>query len=297
MGVPLRVILLALLLALANVWAHFHLGVEVSTLLFIDVSLGILLAIAKLLEKAHSEQLNKLGQKVLYFFLKPPVLAILWVVFLGVTLFSSAIVVEGERADRACIHYCDSKDCDAMSASGKEARFLKWTAPFGVCYTATLDDSDPLTIRHFPWHPSVVDLTKLSYAPSVLVRVPYPHSSLVGGAVQIRNPQTKSVLTTVPTTVDSASLLLGRTIVLPLTTAKWDAELESIPQTVRQKVRERWRARLLDPLKIARDDQLEAVFRTAAQLETNEWDDVFARQAFTVEPGGAAPQDVAMVRR
>jgi len=101
--------------------------------------------------------------------------------------------------------------------------------------------------------------------PAVLVRVPYPHSALDGGVIEVRDERGK-LIASAETSGDSASLLLGRNVTIA-PNPSWDGDLPGQTPVTMAKVRGRWSRALhpREPISLTAHQKLTAVFRTDAQ--------------------------------
>jgi hypothetical protein len=286
--VPLRLALLVAWIVLLNAWVLLQFGIELKAIFFIEAAIGLAAFLMKALTKRDNVAVQIALQRAFYGLLRTPVLLTAYAVFAVLTLMVSAVVVQGAGAEKTCVRRGRGGCASALVNSDDKAIFVMRVGN----PTAQFGDSEAVTLQHRPWWPTTRSVSDFPFPPVVLVRVGYPmHFALAGGEIEVRDRTTNKVLASAKTSVDSAALLLGRNVSLTADViAEWDADLAGLALVPAQKARNRWRKCLLPPsgVKLAKDQKLEAVFRTGAFV-------IAAREEFEVT-GGIAIQDVVMKR-
>src|SRR6185295_4843493 len=132
-------------------------------------------------------------RRLFYALLSYSLLIAGYVALLAVTLNLSTVVVQGGDAAKTCISSGNSGCAPNVTSDEKSAVFLARTSVRGRDYTARVGDAVSEPFQQWPWVASKVDTASFVPPPTVLVRVPYPHSALVGGVIEIRDETGKVV--------------------------------------------------------------------------------------------------------
>ena len=285
--VALRMTLLVAWIILANAWVLLQFGIELSSVFFIEAAIGLAAFLMKALTKRDNKAVHDALQRAFYALLRTPLLIATYVLLATLTLTFSAVVVKGAGAEKTCVRRGPGSCARALVKDDDKAIFFTRVGHS----TAQLGDSEPVSLSHLPWIPTRLSTaTSFDFPPAVLVRVGYhAHFALAGGTIEVRDAQTKQVVASAATSADSASLLIGRAVPLPPDViAAWDGDLAGVKPVPAQNARNRWRnfLRPQGDVKLAPNQQLEAVFRTRAQV-------VVASHSFPVEHRSAL-QDVVM---
>jgi len=192
-----RIAALVVILASADLWLAYHVGVGTDNTAVLSVAVMALMGAAKLVGKLPDPQQQKHVADSLRAFFRPvlwtPVLMVLAIIGLVVVLTLTSVTVvprtEGTPV-HACITPVTGKEATEFSTdgSGKLARALVATSPFGRPFRLEVDGYLPAIIRVYPIIGTVVRPSNdLRRSPSILFRPPWSvfSSLLNGGTIRI----------------------------------------------------------------------------------------------------------------
>lgn len=300
--IHVRLILLALLVALINGWAARHLGVDLRNLSLVNgvtAALGVLLGY---LQEPEQKAFAARCRGVLLRFADTTVLACLSLLFLLVSSFVSSVTVlaDGTPGNRDLYLSAEGQARDAGSErvlAGPDGveRFLRLTTPFGRQFYLEADGYLRHSFDLRPWQGETIRVARdLRPTPTVLLRIPFAaHMHLEGGRLLVAvdgGPETA-----VDTAADRGSVMVGRARSVPgPVTEEWRSELRAtsgLTDAQTEAVFRRWKA----PLRLADTPSLRPEATLDARFVTRS-DKVVAERSWTV---GADPfQDVLLkVRR
>ena len=304
--IPLRVLILALLVVFVNSWLSAHLSIDLGKLLMVEALVALCLKIGSHLGKDDERSVRRAFRTVIEWLLTTPVLATASAILLiGTSLVSSVAVyagdVEGIRTVRFCAEAKTECTEKTLGRDKQPVRFLRLTSPFGRPFFVEVRGFRRHSFELYPWFPRIIRVsTDLERSPSILFRVPYPHSDVFGGEIRILDAATGREIASGETNADSAALLIGPESQIPEGfTVRWSRQLsagghqvETHPQAF-----ERWFNAARDPsVTLTPGARVNAYFFNRSQRGQNVPFSRYVAVARGVVVGGGSPQDVLLKR-
>lgn len=292
---PVRLLILAALLAAGNSWLGYHAGFAPATLSIVSGFSALVAVILGLLRKREGAKLKERLRLFAATVTTPNVLASLALVLFGAGSFVSSVRVIGSPSEDLDLRlFADDRSSTAGSERSlgveRMERFVRWVWPFGRPFSIEVSGYQRYSFDLYPWTGKTIRVRRdLTRSPVILIRVPSDKFALLdGGQVELSNG--REVLLPVALASDSASVMIGRKIRIPATSLlDWKSELEAdgVPDVEAKKRIRGWK----NPVVAAggswsSEQRLHAVFRSKDKTE-------IARADFIIEE--VALQDVLLL--
>ena len=230
-----RFFFLALLIFIINVWCMYHLG-DYSWKLAAANGPILLIAVVKFLSKVftkkESEKLSVIFRGWARFWLKLPVLIVLFFLFFVLsTLVSSVTIMSSGLSERVKVHLFSEGKTARVSVKTLEGpndieRFIRFTSPFGRSFYLDVEGYQRYSFDLFPWLGKRVRIKEdLNVTPSLLLRIPTGVGMhLPRGRVVVYADSEE--IATGKTSTKNGALLVGRNVPIPSSfVERWKLEL------------------------------------------------------------------------
>ena len=246
----LRILFLAVLVAVVNAWARRHLDMDWLGLALVNGALGFVGVFAALLGGLEEDRLAGVKRDLLRRVLRWPVLITLLVLTVTVCSFvSSVTVLAGGADDAAAVRLAPEGDAapdsvGVLAGRGSLLRRYVFTTPFGRPFYLEVDGYVRHSFDLYPWTGATIrvdrDLVRL---PTIVVRTHYQdHQQLKRGALVIAVAGGGRI--EVPTDEDRGAVILGRRVPIPAPlVAEWRSELlaDSVTGALAEKHIRKWK--------------------------------------------------------
>ena len=302
--IPQRLFVLVIALVLFNGWLVSQFGLNILVVLGIESALPLLKSLRSALKPGDEDVVKKFISTFLYTFLDGRVIAVLCTVLVIAMSFVSVVVVMADGVPalgKIKLTANDSFHSSVRDLRGPTSvvRFPRFTTPFGRPFYLEAPDYRRYSFTLYPFAPKLIRVSSdLALAPSILIRIPYPHSDIEGGQIRIVDSK-GNVFALANTSGRIASMLIGRAVPVPDPFIEgWRHELQAHrPPPDKSSEFEaiaRWRPDPAAPQVPVppNGSALTAQFQRKIQLNTP---NVAADATFVV--GSAAFQDIALKRR
>jgi len=180
----INLLFLAIAVFLINIWANHHLNINGKSLVLINIIPAIYGILTFLMSFGSDDEVKSLRRKmrpVLFFFLKPGVLTIIYLVFFscGSTISSVTILADGmdEHIEISIIPEGleNPKQSRIINSPYDIAKMVLFTSPFGKSFYVNADGFIRESFELYPWIGKRIRLTKdLRPTPTLLFRLPGP---------------------------------------------------------------------------------------------------------------------------
>lgn len=190
----------------------------------------------KLWGKNRQKEFTQIIRSIIRFFLEPPVLALLFGLFiLASLLISSVTILSSGLVENANIYLTpegqkslsrNSENKNTLEGPSAVLRFTRFTTPFGRPFYLEVDGFLRYSFNLYPWTGKTIRVTQdLQTEPSILIRIPTDVFEVLSmGELEVLLGGEKIVDT--KCVVGSGSILVGRDIPLPPSLKeKWKMEI------------------------------------------------------------------------
>lgn len=195
-----RILLLSFFILMVNFWTIHHLGNKAVQLIIANGPLLLITIYNSFYQLLKKQEIFNIKDKIrswLLFFLKPPVLIVLYILFfIAGSLVSSVSVMSSGAADKMTVALNPEgphqqkqtrtqtiifpEEQSKIKPENKElngpndvVRFIKCTTPFGRPFYLQVEKYVRYSFDLYPWVGKKIRVTKdLTIAPSILIRVP-----------------------------------------------------------------------------------------------------------------------------